>query len=90
MNLGTAQQLRQTNPCGDRGCPQRLQQSIERGGGELSIFLSNQSKELWAHHRQFMLQKGEKAASALLMPIVMMFAGVMMIVVVAAMQSFSI
>lgn len=66
-----------------------MTQSIERGGGELSKFLSNQSKELWAHHRQFMLQKGEKAASALLMPIVMMFAGVMMIVIVSAMQTFT-
>lgn len=67
-----------------------LTQSIERGGGELTIFLSNQTKELWSHHRQFMLQKGEKAASALLMPIVMMFGGVMLIVIVSAMQSFGI
>jgi len=66
-----------------------MAQSIERGGGELPIFLENQSRELWAHHRQLMLQKGEKAASALLMPIAVMFAGVMLIVVVAAMQSFS-
>lgn len=66
-----------------------LAQSIERGGGELPSFLSNQSKALWAHHRQVMLQKGEKAASALLMPIALMFMGVMMIVVAAAMQSFS-
>lgn len=66
-----------------------LSQSIERGGGELPFFLSNQSKELWAHHRQEMLQKGEKAAGALLMPIALMFLGVMMIVIAAAMQSFS-
>lgn len=66
-----------------------LIQSIERGGGELPSFLSNQSKELWAHHRQVLLQKGEKAAGALLMPIVLMFFGVMLIVIVAAMQSFS-
>ena len=66
-----------------------LIQSIERGGGALPIFLSNQSKELWAHRRQVMLQKGEKAAGALLMPIAMMFLGVMLIVIAAAMQSFS-
>lgn len=66
-----------------------LSQSIERGGGELPYFLSNQSKELWAHHRQTMLQKGEKAAGALLMPIALMFLGVMLIVIAAAMQSFS-
>lgn len=66
-----------------------LIQSIERGGGELPGFLSNQSKELWQHRRQVMLQKGEKAAGALLMPIVLMFFGVMLIVISAAMQSFS-
>lgn len=66
-----------------------LIQSIERGGGELPHFLSNQSSELWAHRRQVMLQKGEKAAGALLMPIAMMFFGVMLIVIAAAMQSFS-
>ena len=65
-----------------------LIQSIERGGGEISLFLSNQSKEIWAHRRQVMLQKGEKAAGALLMPIALMFFGVMMIVIAAAMQSF--
>lgn len=66
-----------------------LIQSIERGGGELPAFLSNQSRELWAHHRQTMLQKGEKAASALLVPIALMFVGVMLIVIAAALQSFS-
>ena len=54
-----------------------LIQSIERGGGDLPHFLTNQSSELWAKHRQTMLQKGEQAASALLMPIALMFLGVM-------------
>ena len=66
-----------------------LIQSIERGGGDISQFLINQSSELWARRRQYMLQKGEKAASALLMPIALMFAGVMLIVIAAAVQSFS-
>lgn len=65
-----------------------LIQSIERGGGDLPQFLANQSSELWATRRQVMLQKGEKAASALLMPIALMFLGVMIIVIAAAMQSF--
>ncbi|MDO5340385.1 MAG: type II secretion system F family protein [Eubacteriales bacterium] len=65
-----------------------LIQSIERGGGDLPQFLANQSSELWATRRQVMLQKGEKAAGALLMPIALMFLGVMMIVLAAAMQSF--
>ena len=67
-----------------------LAQSIERGGGDLPQFLANQSSELWASRRQLMLQKGEKAASALLMPIALMFFGVMLIVISAAMQSFSV
>ena len=66
-----------------------LIQSIERGGGDLPIFLAGQSAELWEHRRQTMLQKGEKAAGALLMPIALMFCGVMLIVIAAAMQSFS-
>lgn len=66
-----------------------LIQSIERGGGELPRFLANQSSELWASKRQRTLQKGEKAASALLMPIALMFLGVMLIVISAAMSSFS-
>ena len=65
-----------------------LIQSIEHGGGDLPQFLANQSSEMWATHRQIMLQKGEKAAGALLMPIALMFLGVMMIVLAAAMQSF--
>lgn len=66
-----------------------LIQSVERGGGELPIFLANQSGELWGQHRQKLLQKGEQAASALLMPIAMMFFGVMLIVIASAVQSFS-
>ena len=65
-----------------------LIQSIERGGGDLPIFLANQSSELWASKRQYVLQKGEKAASALLAPIGIMFVGIILIVVAAAMQSF--
>ena len=67
-----------------------LIQSIEKGGGELSFFLANQSSELWNHKKQLLLQKGEKAAGALLAPIGIMFAGIMLIVIAAAVQSFSV
>jgi len=66
-----------------------LIQSLERGGGDLPKFLTNQSAELWAHRRQYYLQKGEKAASALLMPIALLFMGVIIIVIAAAMRTFS-
>ena len=44
---------------------------------------------LFRSHRQRLLQKGEQAASALLMPIALMFVGVMLIVIASALQSFS-
>lgn len=66
-----------------------LIQSIERGGGNLPDFLANQSTELWMNKKQLMLQKGEAAASALLIPITLMLVGIMLIVISAALQSFS-
>ena len=64
-------------------------QNIERGGGDLPLFLVNESTELWKLKKQLMLQKGEKAASALLVPITLMFAGIMLIVLASAVQSLS-
>ena len=66
-----------------------LVQSIERGGGDLPAFLENQSAELWVFKRQYMLQKGEKAAGTLLAPVVLMFVGVILIVMTAAMGNIS-
>lgn len=77
-----------TNSDGIKKFTSALIQSVERGGGDLPHFLINQSAELWANKRQTMLQKGEKAAGALLMPIAIMFLGTMVIVLAAAMQSF--
>lgn len=61
-----------------------LLQSMEKGGSELTAFLAGQSSELWKLKRQHMLQEGEKAASKLLAPIVLIFVGVMLIVITAA------
>lgn len=61
-----------------------LLQSLEKGGGELGVFLAQQSSELWNTKRQKMLQKGEKAATKLLMPIVLIFVGIIIIVMTAA------
>ena len=66
-----------------------LIQSIERGGSDLPQFLANESSELWNEKRQMLLQKGEKAASKLLMPIAIMFLGIILIVISSAIQSFS-
>lgn len=61
-----------------------LLQSMEKGGSELSGFLAHQSSELWNIKRQRMLQAGEKAATKLLLPIVLIFVGVIIIVMTAA------
>lgn len=61
-----------------------LLQSMEKGGAELTSFLANQSSELWKTKRQRMLQEGEKAATKLLAPIVLIFFGVMIIVITSA------
>lgn len=61
-----------------------LLQSMEKGGAELGAFLANQSSELWSKKRQIMLQNGEKAATKLLAPIVLIFVGVIIIVMAAA------
>ena len=61
-----------------------LLQSMEKGGAELGVFLANQSSELWSKKRQIMLQNGEKAATKLLAPIVLIFVGVIIIVIAAA------
>ncbi len=57
-----------------------LAQSIERGGGELNVFLARQSTEIWALKKQLMLQKGEAAASKLLAPIAMLFVAIIIAV----------
>lgn len=61
-----------------------LAQSIERGGSELADFLGRQSIEMWALKKQLMLQKGEAAASKLLVPTVMLFIGIIVAVITGA------
>lgn len=61
-----------------------LIQSMDKGGAELGTFLTQQSSELWSFKRQRMLQAGEKAATKLLLPIVLIFFGIMIIVITAA------
>lgn len=61
-----------------------LIQGIEKGSKDLSIFLTKQSTEMWTLKKQVMLQKGEAAASKLLVPIALIFVGIMIIVISAA------
>lgn len=57
-----------------------LAQSIEHGGGELNDFLARQSSEMLTLKKQLMLQKGEAAASKLLMPTALLFVGIIIAV----------
>ncbi len=66
-----------------------LVQGIEKGNDELSLFLISQSQEMLTHKRQMLLQKGEKAAGKLILPIGITFIGVILIIAVSALQSFS-
>ncbi len=61
-----------------------LLQSLEKGGGELPIFLAQESSELWNGKRQRMLQQGEKASAKLLIPILLIFVGIIIIIMTAA------
>lgn len=66
-----------------------LIQSMEKGGGELGAFLAQQSSDLWNTKRQKKLQSGEKAATKLLLPIVLIFIGIIIIVMTAAFAGLS-
>lgn len=59
-----------------------LVQAVEKGNEDIANMLISQSAEQWNHKRQIMLQRGEAAASRLLLPIALMFVGVLIIVVV--------
>ena len=54
------------------------------GGADVAQLMRQQSRELWAHRRQLMLQKGDAAAAKLLAPTMIVLFGVIIIVVVAA------
>ena len=61
-----------------------LIQGLEKGGGDISNFLSRQATEMWGLKKQLMLQKGEKAASKLLIPTALIFIGIILAVIAGA------
>lgn len=62
-----------------------LIQNMSKGGSDMTIFLTQQSRELWSHKRQLMLRKGDEAAAKLLMPTMLMLLGILLIIIVSAM-----
>ncbi len=58
-----------------------LIQGMSKGNAELADVLLKQSEELWERKRQLLLQEGELAATKLVIPTALMFAGVILIIV---------
>lgn len=59
-----------------------LIQGIVKGNDELVIMLQNQSSEVWAEKKQSVRRQGEKAASKLMIPMLLMFVGILIMVIV--------
>lgn len=57
-------------------------QGLVKGNSELTYMLQEQSKEVWAAKKQNVRRQGEKAASKLLIPILIMFVGILIMILV--------
>lgn len=67
-----------------------LIQGMEKGNAQLAAVLLQQSSELWELRRQHLLQKGETAATKLVVPTTLMFAGLILVIVTSALNGMSI
>lgn len=57
-------------------------QGMVKGNSELTVMLQQQSKEVWNLKRQNIKRQGEKAASKLMVPIMIMFFGILIMVLI--------
>lgn len=57
-------------------------QGLIKGNSELIFMLQEQSKEVWTAKKQNVKRQGEKAASKLLIPIMIIFIGILIMVIV--------
>ena len=57
-------------------------QGLVKGNSELTAMLQTQSQEVWEAKRQQIRRQGEKAASKLMLPMMMMFGGILIMVIV--------
>ena len=62
-------------------------QGMEKGNRELADALAHQSNELWAMKRQHMLQRGEEAASQLILPVGLLFVGILIMIMIPVMNN---
>lgn len=63
---------------------------LTKGNAELSAMLQTQSKESWGMKKQLVRRAGEKAASKLLIPILIMFIGILIMIMVPIMGNMGI
>lgn len=57
-------------------------QGLLKGNKELTFMLQQQSKEVWELKKQIIKREGEKSASKLMIPIVIMFFGILIMIIV--------
>lgn len=57
-------------------------QGMVKGNSELITMLQQQSKEVWMAKKQNVRRQGEKAASKLMIPIMIMFVGILIMIIV--------
>lgn len=57
-------------------------QGVTKGSSELVLMLQDQNKEIWETKKQSVKRQGEKAASKLLFPMVVMFMGILIMIMV--------
>lgn len=59
-----------------------ITQGIVKGNSELITMLQQQSKEVWSLKKQNVRRQGEKAASKLMIPIMLMFVGILVMIII--------
>lgn len=57
-------------------------QGVTKGSSELVLMLQDQNKEIWEAKKQSVKRQGEKAASKLLFPMVVMFLGILIMIMI--------
>lgn len=57
-------------------------QGMEKGNNELTVMLQEQSGEVWNIKKQNVRRQGEKAASKLMVPMLMMFVGILIMIII--------
>lgn len=56
-------------------------QGLEKGGSELTFFLKDMSDEMWLEKKNMVKRKGEQANSKLLIPTLIIFAGILVMII---------